>query len=239
MDPAAQGRAPSPARAGARLNGRRKISGVAPVRTVFALALAAAACSAAAQQQLYRWTDESGRVHITDTPPPASAKDKRMLKPASVPGAPSKPAAAAPYALDLAMKQYPVTLYTSPNCAEPCGLARELLNKRGVPFKEVQVWEEEGNEELKRLSGNNLVPTLKVGSRVYSGFERAAYEALLDSVGYPSAGVLPARAQAAPGRPEGYVPPEEREAPKAEPAKPEPAAPAGPYSPGAPRRPPR
>ncbi len=203
---------------------------VTPARTLFALALAAVACGASAQQ-LYRWIDENGRVHVTDTPPPAGAKDARVMKPAASSAMPTKPAAAVPYSLDRAMKQHPVTLYTSPSCAEPCALARDLLNKRGVPFNEVQVWEEEGNEALKRISGSNRVPALKVGASVYSGFERSAYDGLLDSAGYPRAGLLPARAQAAPGTPEGYIPPEEREKPKAEPVKPAPAAPSGPYAP--------
>jgi glutaredoxin len=187
-------------------------------------------CNVAAAQQIYRWIDEKGRVHITDTLPPAGAKDVRTLKPEpAASAAASKPA---PFVLERALKEFPVTLYTSPNCAEPCATARELLNKRGVPFNEMQVWEEESNAELKRVSGGNEVPTLKVGSTVYAGFERSAYDSLLDSAGYPKAGVLPARAQAAPERPEGYVPPGEREAPKAEPVKPEPG-PTGPYAPGA------
>lgn len=184
----------------------------------------------ATAQQLYRWTDEKGRVHITDTPPPASAKDVRRLKPGASGGGAPKPEAGTPLVLQRAMKDYPVTLYTSPGCEQPCAQARELLNRRGVPFKEVQVWEEEGNEELKRVSGASQVPAITVGASAFSGFERSAYDALLDSAGYPRAGVLPARNQPAPGRPEGYVPPEEREAPKAEPVKPEPA-PRGPYSP--------
>jgi glutaredoxin len=201
-------------------------------RLVLALVLGAVACAAAAQE-LYRWIDERGRTHVTDIPPPPGARDVRKLNPGAVPdSAPAKPAAEVPYVLDVAMKQYPVTLYTSPNCAAPCGMARELLNKRGVPFNEVQVWEEEGNEELKKLSGKTQVPTLKVGRTVYSGYEAAAYDGLLDSAGYPKTGVLPARTQADPGMPEGYVPPAER--PKAEPAKPEaeaPPAPTGPYAP--------
>jgi glutaredoxin len=201
-----------------------------PMRALFALAFAVAACSAAAQE-LYRWTDENGRMHASDIPPPASVKDMRVLRSSATIGAPAKPAAV-PDALDLAVKQYPVTLYTSPNCAEPCGLARGLLNKRGVPFREVQVWEQEGNEELKRVSGKNQVPTVRVGTSVFSGFESGAYDGLLDSAGYPRAGVLPARAQAAPGRPEGYIPPEQRQTPKAEPVKPESVVASGPYSAG-------
>jgi glutaredoxin len=203
-------------------------------RLLLALALGAGACAAAAQE-LYRWTDERGRTHVTDLPPPPGARNVKKLNPGAAPDGAAKSAAEVPYVLDVAMKQYPVTLYTSPNCAAPCGMARELLNKRGVPFKEVQVWEEEGNEELKKISGKTEVPTVKVGSTVYSGFEAAAYESLLDSAGYPRAGILPARNQGDPGMPEGYVPPAERQ-PKAEPAKPEaaapkPAAPTGPYAP--------
>lgn len=206
-----------------------------PMRALFALVFAAVACSAAAQE-LYRWTDENGRMHASDMPPPAGARDTRVLRSSANVGAPIEPAALS-HALKLAMKQYPVTLYTSPNCAGPCELARGLLNKRGVPFQEVQVWEQEGNQELKRISGKNQVPTVRVGTSVYSGFEGGAYDGLLDSAGYPRAGVLPARAQAAPGRPEGYIPPEQRQTPRAEPVKPQPEAAPGPYAASGRKRP--
>lgn len=188
------------------------------------LAMAAAAASA---QQLYRWTDAQGRVHITDTPPPASARSVEK-KAGSVAGVGTQ----TPYALSQAMRDFPVTLYTSPNCQEPCAAARAALNKRGVPFKEVQVWEEDTNAELKRLSGATEVPTLVVGRSVHRGFEPSAYGALLDSARYPKAGLLPPRAQAAPPPPEGYVPAAKRDQPAAEPVKPEPPAPpSGPYAP--------
>lgn len=181
-----------------------------------------------AAAQLYRWTDEQGRVHITDTPPPPSAINVQKKEPAA--GAAVE--AQMPFELAQAVKDFPVTLYTSPSCKEPCAAARAVLNKRGVPFKEVQVWEEESNAELKRVSGANEVPTLLVGRSVHRGFEQGAYEALLDSARYPRAGLLPPRAQAAPPVPEGY----QRETPSAEPIKPEPEAPraTGPYAPKAP-----
>jgi len=188
----------------------------------------------AAAQQIYRWTDEKGRVHITDTPPPPSAKGVQK-KAYQSGGAPAE-SGATPYELSAAMKEYPVTLYTSPICKAPCADARAALNRRGVPFKEVQVWEEASNEELKKVSGANQVPTLVVGRSVHKGFDQSAYDALLDSARYPRAGILPPRAQAAPGLPEGYIPPGERKAPRAEPVKPEPEEPqpTGPYAPGAP-----
>jgi glutaredoxin len=206
-------------------------------RFLAATALAALAAAAAAQQ-MYRWIDENGRTHITDTPPPPGATIVRTTKPgAGSAAAPDKdkekPNAQVPFSLARAMKEYPVTLYTSPNCTDPCRAARTLLNKRGVPFKEVQVWEDEGNAELKNLSGNTQVPTLKVGASVQSGYEPTAYTSLLDTAGYPREGILPQGTAAAPGRPEGYVPPEERDKPKAEPVKPEADAASGPYAPGA------
>jgi len=206
--------------------------------TRFSVALALAALAAqfglpAAAQQMYRWTDENGRTHITDTPPPPGAKNVRKVKPAANAAAKDKPDAQLPFVLARAVKEYPVSLYTSPNCTDPCTAARDLLNKRGVPFKEVQVWEEEGNAELKKLAGNTQVPTIKVGASVQSGYDPTMYGALLDTAGYPREGVLPAGTQAAPGRPDGYVPPDERELPKAEPVKPEPPTASGPYAPGA------
>jgi glutaredoxin len=183
---------------------------------------------ASSAQQLYRWTDDKGRVHITDTPPPASAKSVQKKQPkGSV-----VESAQTPFEVTRAMQNFPVTLYTSPSCKEPCASAREALNRRAVPFKEVQVWDEESNALLKKVSGANEVPTLLVGSSVQRGYEQGSYDALLDSAGYPKAGALPPRAQAAPQPPEGYAPPEARKPPVAEPVKPEPPpAPLGPYAP--------
>jgi glutaredoxin len=209
------------------------MAGAMLARLLLAAVLACAACAAGAQQ-LYRWTDENGRTHMTDTPPPPGAKNVRRIN-AGAGGAAQKPA---PVGLERPMKDFPVTLYSSINCADPCASARELLNKRGVPFTEVQVNDEERLADLKKLSPAGEVPLLKVGTSVSVGFQRSAYDALLDSAGYPREGVLPARAQAAPPPPEGFEP---STPPKAEPAKPEAAPPAGPYSPGStpPRRVPK
>lgn len=193
------------------------------VAIAFALALAAGTASA----QLYRWTDEKGGVHITDTPPPPTARNVQRMKATgnTVP-------AQAPYDLTQAAAEFPVTLYTSPSCSEPCASARTALNKRGVPFNEVQVWDEASNEALKQASGANDVPTLLVGRRVQVGFEQGAFDALLDSARYPKAGTVPAGSQTAPPPPEGYAARQDRNAPPAaEPPDPEAPAVLGPYAP--------
>jgi glutaredoxin len=198
------------------------------------LALLCLAIGAAAHaQQIYRWTDEAGRTHLTDTPPPANARGVATPRSSG-----SVVETAQPYELTTAMRDFPVVLYTAPICKEACDRARDALNKRGVPFREVQVWDEATNEELKKVSGSNEVPTLLVGRSVNKGFQQEAYDTLLDSARYPKAGTVAPRAQAAPAPPEGYS--AAGGDTKAEPAPPpiEEREPLGPYSPGS-RPPPR
>ena len=193
------------------------------MRTVLLTVLCAAAFAAAAQAQMYRWTDDKGRVHVTDALPPASAKNVQKLGGATQ--AEDAPAAdAEPYALQLARKSFPVTLYTTPGC-EACGEARKLLNARGIPFKEMSVTEESQIEELKKTVGSASVPAMIVGATVQKGFEEGTYQRTLDAAGYPKTGALPPRNQEEPARAQPGV--EVKPAPEAE-------RPTGPYAPGAP-----
>jgi glutaredoxin len=182
------------------------------MRSVIFAVLLGTACAAGAQ--LYRWTDENGRVHVTDTPPPASAKNVRKRALDTAPAAAS--GAAQPYAVQLAAKNYPVTLYTAPDCA-PCSDARALLNERGVPFREVSVVGEQESAQLRQAVGSLSVPSLVVGTSTQKGFEQGAYHSMLDIAGYPRTGILPARSQAepkpAPAKPAaGEAPPDEEPA---------------------------
>ena len=198
------------------------------IRTLGACVLAAA-FGAAQAQQIYRWVDEKGQLHVTDTPPPEARNLEKKSYGGSVVESPT------PFELERARKNFPVTLYTSPVCKEACEQARAALNRRGIPFKEVQVWNEETREELNRVSGSYQVPVLLVGRTPQTGFEQGAFDTLLDSAGYPKTGSLPARKQGEPPPPEGYLSPSERarQAPEAEPepVKPQPPAPLGPYAP--------
>jgi glutaredoxin len=173
-------------------------SSLSPIAAIAAAFLLVATPSSAQQ---YRWVDDKGRVQYSDTPPPASAKDvqKKNLK-GSVVGA------AVPFELTRAVKDAPVTLYTSPPCGPSCDKARDALNARGVPFKEVQVWDDETNAELRKISSGKEVPVLVVGSRVQTGFEQGAFDRALDIGGYPKAGLVPPLKQPAPAMPDDYKP---------------------------------
>jgi len=189
--------------------------------------LAWSVASGPAQAQQYRWVDKDGKVQFTDAPPPAGAKDVRKVEGSAPPAAPAGAEAPLPYEIARLQADFPVTLYTSPSCKDVCELPRAALNKRGVPFKEVQTWNKETIDELKRVSGGNEVPVLTVGRDTLRGFEQGAFDAMLDSAGYPSAGTVPPRSQKAPPPPEGYAGPD---APKPAAQKPAEAQPkAGPY----------
>jgi glutaredoxin len=173
------------------------------VRPLFAtLGLCAALGFSLAHAQVYRWTDQQGRVRYSDTPPPATAKDVQK-KPFSED--PMVTRLRATQELAVAKQRFPVKLYTSPSCRELCGGARLALNARSVPFEEVQVWDPESNEALQKASGGNEVPVVLVGETVVRGFDAAALDNALDAAGYPKQGLLPSESQAAPELPEGYV----------------------------------
>ncbi len=140
----------------------------------------------AAQAQQYRWVDEKGRVQYSDVPPPPSAKnvEKKNFKGNAV-------GAQTGYALSRAVREAPVTLYTHPICKAQCQLARDVLNRRGVPFNEVVTTDAEKMEALKQVSGDTAVPVLVVGGRVEKSGSPEAYNRALDSAGYPPAGVAP------------------------------------------------
>lgn len=141
------------------------------------------ACGDAAGQA-YRWVDEQGRIHYTQTPPPPAAKGIQRKDFRSSGGESGD----LPYATQVAAKNYPVTLYTQPDCGSPCDDARASLVKRGVPFREVSVLSQKEMDEVKQVSGRESLPLLVVGSLHQVGFQEARMNSLLDTAGYPASG---------------------------------------------------
>jgi len=169
------------------------------LRSIVILVTVLGAGVAVAQQ--YRWVDDKGRVHYSDTPPPASAKSaqKKNLKGSAIGQQPN-------YELSQAMKSSPVTLYSHPDCTEYCQMVRELLNRRGIPFTEISATDEAKLAQLKRVSGAMKVPVLVVGAQVETTISADAFNQALDLAGYPRAGVVPTRNQSAPPAPKPPAP---------------------------------
>ncbi len=149
-------------------------------RTLF-LGLVLALAGASALGQAYRWVDKDGRVHYTQTPPPPDAKNVQRKKL----GGNVAESSNLPYATRQAAQNFPVTLYTSPDCGAPCDDARSNLVKRAVPFREISVVDQKSLEDLKKVSGKTQLPALVVGSDVQSGFLEGHFKSALDDAGYP------------------------------------------------------
>ena len=156
-----------------------------PMRAMLVAAvLLAVALTGARAQQMYRWVDKDGKVHYTQLPPPADAKN--VQRRTAVSGAADS--GDLPYATQLAAKNYPVTLFTSADCGQGCKDARESLEKRGVPFEEVVVGDDKSVADLRRLTGKTQVPVLRIGTQVEVGYEPEDWKAALDVAGYPASG---------------------------------------------------
>jgi hypothetical protein len=63
---------------------------------IFALVIVSTAAAVSAHAQSYQWRDSSGRLVISDNPPPANARDARQVTPASPPAAGSSAQSDAP-----------------------------------------------------------------------------------------------------------------------------------------------
>lgn len=172
---------------------------------------------AAGAGTLYRWVDAEGKVHYTQNPPPPNAKSvqEKKLGGSVIEGT------RLPYAVQLAAKNYPVTMYTT-DCGEVCAKARELLSKRGVPFTEKNAQQPAVQEELKRVLGGGLeVPVLKVGGITLRGFEESQWNNTLDAAGYPKTALSSSQsAKASATQPAGKEPgiPGQNPAPESAPA---------------------
>ena len=142
------------------------------------LVILLAASSTVLAAQLYRWVDERGNVEWRDTPPPPSAKKVEQRKV----GGGAVPDAAMPYDLQVAVKNFPVTLWTT-DCGETCTKARAHLARRGVPYDEKDPRAD--FESFKKLTGGSEVPVVFIGSNRLKGYLESDWDAALDTAGYP------------------------------------------------------
>ena len=144
--------------------------------------------------ELFRWVDKAGKVHYGDTPP-VGDNDVERLNLSSEPAQNDD----LPYETRRAQESFPVTLYVGNNCGAPCGMARSLLNERGIPFSEKLLKYKEDIEAFKKLSGFDGVPALAVGKTFIRGFQAEQWNGELDIAGYPQ--TAPYRAPRAPSAP--------------------------------------
>jgi len=170
---------------------------LAPLSTCAALALALVA---SASHALFKVVAPDGTVTYTDRPPPASAGRPAPRGQTTAAGDVAAAAASLPIELRQTVARFPVTLYSSNDCA-PCESGRRLLQGRGVPFAERRVTNEDDAEALNRLTGGRSVPTLTIGGQALRGFAEGDWQSYLDAAGYPRESQLPRGYQPPPATP--------------------------------------
>jgi len=158
-----------------------------------------ALCGASAlAQTIYRIVGADGKVTFSDKPPVSADQGKVAGTGVGAAGAAAN--AALPFELRQVVSKYPVTLYTSTDCA-PCGSGRALLTSRGVPYSERTVNTGEDVAALQRLSGESSLPFLTIGGQRIKGYSDAEWSQYLDAAGYPKTSLLPPSFKNAPPLP--------------------------------------
>lgn len=174
------------------------------------LVLMASYTHSAAAEQLYKWVDSQGRVTYQSTPPPEGASEVVETTIGIVGGEDSETAAEQVFETD------PIKFYSKPECAT-CDLARSYFEEMEIPFEEVDIAEDEAiAAKMQKNFGHNNVPTIKVGNKSVTGYEKNTMAKILKDAGYN----IPGEEEDAPAE---ALLPEEEEIPAESAAEKEPA----------------
>ncbi|HUH66790.1 MAG TPA: glutaredoxin domain-containing protein [Syntrophales bacterium] len=152
----------------------------------FVLTLAALQiCFASAlKADMYKWVDENGELHITDTPPPVkSSGEMKVYKDVPDESSPQASGAAGrsekPKPSVETRKRAEVELYTTSWCPY-CRKARDYLRSRGIDFTEYDVEKDkEAAARKKQLDARGGVPFAIINGHPIRGFSASAYERAL------------------------------------------------------------
>jgi len=131
--------------------------------------------------QTYKVVGPDGKVTYTDKPPTASA----IKAPGPGSDTPSPATNGIPYETRQAMAKYPVTLYSTKNCAA-CDSARQALRRRGIPFNEFTIGDDTDLAAYRSRMNATALPGVSVGSKNLAGFSPADLSSYLDAAGYPA-----------------------------------------------------
>jgi glutaredoxin len=194
------------------------------------MAACALACFALSSHAQFKVVAPDGTVTYTDRPPAAAVGRPAPLGRDTPAAEASAALASLPLELRQVSTRFPVTLYSSTDCA-PCENGRRLLAGRGVPYVERRVLNNDDAEALDRLTGGRSVPTLTIGTQALRGFADSDWHSYLDAAGYPRESRLPRSYQQPAAtqlveRQAEAAPAAARPAPTPEPAAPPPAPPA-------------
>ncbi len=131
---------------------------------------------------VYKWTDEQGKVHYSDSPPAQKGVKEIKVQTYSGPAVvtPNKSATAG---TTVATSQGKITIYSASWCGY-CKRAKAYLNSRGISYSDLDVETSEEGKTAYRKLGAHGVPVIFVGEQRMDGFNQASLEDMLKTAGY-------------------------------------------------------
>ena len=149
----------------------------------------------AVQAEVYKWVDENGVVHYSDTPPPPQ-EESENVELYNKPEDPRKERCRKQKERETfdrkyrnkkkEIKQYPkarAELFVKPRC-RGCDRARQFLEARGVGIIEYDVrYDKVAKKRHKRLDKHRRVPLAIINGRVVIRFDKKKYTDALEHGG--------------------------------------------------------
>jgi glutaredoxin-like YruB-family protein len=128
--------------------------------------------SSVTMAEVYKWVDESGRVHYGDNPDKSA---QTTVVSSTITSYDSTPVNSDRAVKPTAPKQQKVTMYSTAWCGY-CKKARKYFVAKGIPFVEYDI---EKNAHAKRAYdklGGKGVPVIVVGKKKMSGFSQQSFD---------------------------------------------------------------
>jgi glutaredoxin len=138
------------------------------------LILLTASVSAA---ELYKWVDNKGNTHYTDSPPPNSATEQNIAQLPDLNGYAAAETEPSTASNNTALATPEVIMYGTPWCGY-CKKARRYFQHNKIAFREYDIESSSSAHRRFKQLGGNGVPLIVIGKKKMSGFSVARFKSL-------------------------------------------------------------
>lgn len=122
---------------------------------------------------VYKWVDESGRVHYSDTPHPSAQTQPirgKITRMDAVDASKTQTSSSSKKTL----YKKKVTMYSTSWCGY-CKRARKYFIEQGIPFVEYDIEKNASAKKAYDAIGGSGVPVIVMGKRSMKGFSKGAF----------------------------------------------------------------
>ena len=122
--------------------------------------------------EIYKWKDESGRVHFGDSP-----QDKEKAEQVSVKVNSYESVSYEPIAPVQGVEAKRVVMYSASWCGY-CRQARNYFQQSGIRYVELDIEKDQRARKAYDAIGGNGVPVILVGNKRLNGFSVASFKGI-------------------------------------------------------------